>query len=97
MVLMDITILGPAVLGVALGYILMAMFVDPTDDGYFNFSERFEPSWKAVLMFIAVALSAGLIAQYPESLRPFSGYALGIGFGVFLRELTRVISLRFFD
>lgn len=97
MSVMDITILGPTVLGVALGYILMAMFMDPDDDGYFNFSERFEPSWKGVFMFIAVALSAGLIAQYPESLRPFSGYALGVGLGVFLRELSRVISLRFFD
>ncbi|MDT8306825.1 MAG: hypothetical protein RRC07_12895 [Anaerolineae bacterium] len=94
---MDITILGPAVLGVALGYILMAMFMDPDYDGYFGFSERFEPSWKGVLMFVAVALSAGLIAQYPESVRPFSGYALGVGLGVFARELIRFVGVRFFD
>lgn len=97
MVPMDLTILGPAVLGVALGYILMMMFVDPDYDGYYGFSDRFEPSWKGVLMFVAVALSAGLIAQFPESLRPFSGYALGVGIGVFARELVRVVAMRFFD
>jgi multidrug transporter EmrE-like cation transporter len=95
--MMDVIVLGPAVLGTALGYILMAMFVDPDYDGYFGLSERFEPSWKGVLMFVAVALSAGLIAQYPASLRPFSGYALGVGVGVFVRELARVVGLRFFD
>ena len=97
MVGMDLTIFGPAILGVALGYILMMMFVDPDYDGYYGFSDRFEPSWKGVLMFVAVALSAGLVARYPESLRPFSGYALGVGVGVFARELVRFISIRFFD
>ena len=47
-------------------------------------------------MFIAVALSAGLVAQY-RSRRPFAGYALGVGAGVFLRELVRAIAVRFFD
>ncbi|NLF67159.1 MAG: hypothetical protein GX579_21430 [Chloroflexi bacterium] len=94
---MDLVVVGPALLGVALGYILMAMFVDPNAGDYYSLSDRFEPSWKGVLMFIAVALSAGLVAQYPESLRPFAGYALGVGAGVFLRELVRAIAVRFFD
>jgi hypothetical protein len=82
---------------VALGYILMAMFVDPNAGDYYSLSDRFEPSWKGVLMFVAVALSAGLVAQYPESLRPFSGYALGVAVGVFVRELFRFIAVRFLD
>ena len=94
---MDLVVVGPALLGVALGYILMAMFGDPNAGDYYSLSDRFEPSWKGVLMFIAVALSAGLVAQYPESLRPFAGYALGVGAGVFLRELVRAIAVRFFD
>jgi hypothetical protein len=92
-----IVTIGPALLGAALGYIMMTAFVNPDSYEAYSYRLKLEPTWKGIVMFIAVAASMTVLAGIPDSSVPVGYYALGVGLGVFARELVRFLAGFFED
>lgn len=88
---------GPLSFGAGLGYLMANLFVTEEHSRYQGHLKKLKPTWQGITTFIAVTFSIAILKVFPQLSNAFWSYALGVGIGIFIEEIIRIMVFNNFE